>query len=245
MKHTYTVEGMHCRGCTEKITRALLAVPGVASASVTLDPPLAVVETGEHIPYRILSDAAGRAGGYRLEPRDESTAAHPAESRGRATMASLTPLVVVIFYIVGGVLLRAAISGDSSLMTLMSNFMGGFFIVFSLFKLLDLKGFAAGYATYDVLGRRSHVYALAYPFLELGLGVSYLLGAWPLATNAVTFALMTVGSIGVMEALRARRAIQCACLGTALKLPMTKVTLVEDLAMGLMALVMIFMHLRP
>ncbi len=41
------------------------------------------------------------------------------------------------------------------------------------------------------------------------------------------------------QALLQKRTIQCACLGTALKLPMTKVTLGEDLLMGLMALGML------
>ena len=50
---------------------------------------------------------------------------------------------------------------------------------------------------------------------------------------------MAIGSIGVFQALREKKTIQCACLGTALKLPMTKVTLIEDVGMGVMALLML------
>ena len=121
----------------------------------------------------------------------------------------------------------------------MKNFMGGFFVIFSLFKMIDLNGFADGYSTYDVIAKRSRGYAIAYPFIELALGVAYLL-AWNLRlTNAITFGLMSIGTIGVAKALLEKRRIQCACLGTALKLPMTKVTLVEDVGMAAMALAML------
>lgn len=76
-------------------------------------------------------------------------------------------------------------------------------------------------------------------FVELALGLAYLTAFAPALTNTVTLVLMIVGSIGVAQALQEKRAIQCACLGTALKLPMTKVTLAEDVVMGLMALVML------
>jgi len=64
--------------------------------------------------------------------------------------------------------------------------------------------------------------------------------AWmPMITNIITLTLMLIGAIGVLKALLDKRAIRCACLGTALNLPMTKVTLVEDLTMALMAIVML------
>jgi hypothetical protein len=55
----------------------------------------------------------------------------------------------------------------------------------------------------------------------------------------MTLILMLIGSIGVLRALLDNRAIRCACLGTALNLPMTTVTLVEDLGMAAMAAAML------
>ena len=60
-----------------------------------------------------------------------------------------------------------------------------------------------------------------------------------MATNIITLVLMLVGAAGVLNALLNKQAIRCACLGTALNLPMTKVTLVEDLTMAVMAGVML------
>ncbi len=60
-----------------------------------------------------------------------------------------------------------------------------------------------------------------------------------MATNVTTLVLMLVGSVGVFQTLLNKRVIQCVCLGTVLKLPMTKVTLAEDLSMATMAAAML------
>jgi hypothetical protein len=117
----------------------------------------------------------------------------------------------------------------------MRHFMAGFFIVFSFFKLLDPPGFVSAYRGYDLVARRVPAWGWAYPFVELALGVAYLLAWAPVVTNIITLVLMLVGAGGVLKALLNKRAIRCACLGTALNLPMTKVTLVEDLTMAAMA----------
>jgi hypothetical protein len=116
-------------------------------------------------------------------------------------------------------------------------FMGVFFLVFGLFKLLDLRGFATSYMGYDVLAKRSLGYAYAYPFIELALAAGYFLNVPYVEWIALFF--MAVGSIGVFKELMRHSNIKCACLGTYVKLPLTTVSLVEDLVMGLMALLMI------
>jgi len=117
--------------------------------------------------------------------------------------------------------------------------MGGFFLTFSFFKLLNLQGFVDAYQTYDVIARPVRAYGYVYPFIELGLGVAYLVRLAPVVTNLVTLVVMLVGVVGVTQALLQKRRIQCACLGTVFNLPMTKVTFVEDALMAGMALVML------
>lgn len=132
-------------------------------------------------------------------------------------------------------------SGEFDLMRWMSHFMSGFFLVFSFFKLLDLSGFAKAYATYDIVAKKIKIYGFIYPFLELGLGVLFALKIMPLYTNIFTLVLMSVSTIGVVETLRIKSDFQCACLGTIFKLPMTRITLFEDLLMVLMSFAMILM----
>ena len=120
----------------------------------------------------------------------------------------------------------------------MRIFMGVFFLVFAVFKLLDLRGFAESYIGYDIIAKRFMPYAYAYPFLELALSFGFLFGIAYI--NFATVIVMATGSIGVIRELLRGSKIKCACLGTYIKLPLTTVSLVEDLVMGAMALILIF-----
>src|SRR5690606_36741187 len=94
----------------------------------------------------------------------------------------------------------------------MRYFMAGFFLVFAGFKLLDIRGFADGYATYDLLAKHWHSYGYIYPFLELGLGLGYLTNFETLWTNWITLILMGFSGIGVAFKLLRNGTFQCACL---------------------------------
>ena len=238
MKHTFLIRGMHCPSCVAKVSTALEGLDGVDSVRVTLQPPRANVEMKRHVPLHDLNQAVAGVGAYSLGEMAEEDATHgtvePAESHEQPE--SLYPLFLIVGYLIGAVLLVALATGHGSLNALMRHFMGGFFLVFSFFKLLDLRGFASAYRSYDIVAKAFPAWGLAYPFVELGLGAAYLADWSPVVTNLITLVVMSVGSIGVLRALLTRQAIRCACLGTVLKLPMTKVTLVEDLGMAVMAL---------
>ena len=242
MQHEYIVEGMHCRSCVAKIEQALTEADGVQSATVTLSPPRAEVVMSEHVATERLNEAVASRGDYQLKESHDKTDQDPAaETATQQPPESLYPLFLIVAFIAGVVVLIAAAGGAFELGTMMRHFMAGFFIVFAFFKLLDPPGFVSAYRGYDLLARRSEAWAWAYPYVELGLGVAYLLNFAPVVTNTVTLVLMLVGAAGVLRAILDKRAIRCACLGTALNLPMTKVTLVEDLAMAAMAAGMLAM----
>jgi len=237
--HTYDIIGMHCANCVQKITAAFQRVDGVLKADVTLAPPRAVVEMRHHVPDSRLNDALKQAGAYRLAEEQSSAEALSVAADARTDNTSIFPLVLIVGYLVGTIGLIGWTTRDFSLHSLMTWFMGGFFLVFSFFKLLDLNGFVDAYRSYDVLAKASPAWAYAYPFVELALGVGYVANWNPFVLNSITLTLMLIGSIGVLRALLRRSAIRCACLGTALKLPMTTVTLMEDLGMAAMAAFML------
>jgi len=119
----------------------------------------------------------------------------------------------------------------------MRHFMAVFFLAFGFFKVLDIPGFVSSYRAYDIIAKKFAGYAYAYPFIELLLGIGYLMDiSW---INWLTLALMIVGSIGVGKELLRGSKIKCACLGTFVKLPLTTVSLIEDVSMGIMALIVI------
>ena len=122
----------------------------------------------------------------------------------------------------------------------MIYFMGLFFVVFSFFKFLDYKGFPSAFAQYDPLAKRSVLYAKIYPFIEIFLGLMLLL-RWQLNFAFIaTIVILSITTVGVIYALLDKNKINCACLGTALKLPMTEATLIENVIMLVMAFTMLF-----
>lgn len=121
----------------------------------------------------------------------------------------------------------------------MLAFMGYFFVVFGLLKLIRINGFVEAYRMYDLLARRSRPYAYLYPFLEVGFGLAYLF-AWQVTlVSAVVVPVMLIGALGVYQKLRAGEEVPCACLGTVFTIPMTWVTLGEDVLMAAMALILL------
>jgi hypothetical protein len=122
----------------------------------------------------------------------------------------------------------------------MHGFMGIFLVIFALLKLFDLPGFKDGFAMYDLLARKVRSYGYVYPFLELGLGLAYLAFFMPVLTYSLTIVLFAFGTLGVIFALRRGLDIDCPCMGNILSVPLSTVTLTEDLAMVVMAGVMLF-----
>lgn len=150
------------------------------------------------------------------------------------------PLVTIFSVIIGITLLRQWYLGWN-VYEAMNDFMAAFFLIFGGFKVLKLDAFAEAYSMYDIMAKRSTFYAYAYPFIEIVLGFAYLLRLAPVPVNLITVILMLVSSFGVAQELAQKRTIPCACLGTVFKIPMTYVTLGEDLLMAAMALTMLFM----
>ena len=235
VERVLNVEGMTCGSCAAKVTNSLEKVDGVLSAEVSQPLGRAVVSLDHNVPFETLAAAASVGGTYRVTPGGDGSALPTPPVPGPSSEESLFPLFLIVGFISGTALLVAFASGQWVLETTMRHFMAGFFLVFSFFKLLDLKGFVDAYRTYDILAKALPGWAWVYPFVELGLGIAYLLAVAPIVVNSITFVLMLVGSVGVLKALKKKQSIQCACLGTALNLPMTKVTLVEDLVMAAMA----------
>jgi hypothetical protein len=131
--------------------------------------------------------------------------------------------------------------GTYTLKNTITNFMIGFFLVFAGFKLMDLKGFAKGYSTYDLLAKHWDTYGYLYPFIELFFGLSMIVSFQQTPILLVEFFVMTFSGIGVAIKLLKKQQFQCACLGTFLKIPLTKVTILEDFGMAFLAAVVLCM----
>jgi copper chaperone CopZ len=239
MTHTYNIAGMTCGGCVARVKSELLKLGDVTEAEVQLAPPQATISMQRHVSLKTLQDAVARAGHYTIT-EDESSHSHSIEKdEDTSTLSAYKPILLVGAFILGVTLLIELQNANFNWHSWMQNFMAAFFIVFSFFKLLDLKGFAESYSTYDIVARSWMPWGYIYPFVELLLGIGYLMRFAPLLTNGVAFVVMSVSIIGVLQSVLNKRKIRCACLGAVFNIPMSTVTIIEDALMIAMSGVML------
>jgi copper chaperone CopZ len=231
MTHTYNITGMTCGNCVAKAKSQLLMLGDVTEADVQLSAPQATITMQKHIPVETLQNALSKAGSYTITEADGGMHhAMPAEQAG-SWFETYKPILLIGAYITGATLLIEAVKGGFNWHTWMQNFMAGFFLVFSFFKLLNLKGFAESYSSYDIIAKKWLGWGYVYAFVELGLGIAYLVNFYPILTYAVTFVVMSVSIVGVLQSVLNKRKIQCACLGAVFNLPMSTITIIEDALM--------------
>ena len=162
------------------------------------------------------------------------------EGRG-SSIADYWPLISLV--VVSGLAAIAIGTGFGMLgmRPVMHAYMGVFLVIFALLKLFDPTGFANGFEMYDLLAKRVRAYGYAYPFIELALGLAFLSFFQPLFTYSATIVVFSFGVLGVVVALRRGLDIDCPCMGNILSVPLSTVTLVEDLGMIAMAAVLLVM----
>lgn len=241
MTHTYQISGMTCTGCQAKVQHLLSQVKGVNKVTIDLAKGEAAIEMKEYIPTTILKVALTDYPKYQLAEKvmDTPFTNTDISEEERSWLATYKPLLLIVLFIFGVSLLTAVKDNKINSLLLMNNFMAGFFIVFSFFKLLNLSNFADSYAMYDIIAKRSKAYSFIYPFIELALGIAYLIHFNPTLTTIVTIILMSISAIGVIQSVSNKRKIRCACLGAVFNLPMSTITIVEDVLMIVMAAVML------
>ncbi len=237
MTHTYQVSGMTCINCESKVKSALLTLPDVTAVEVSKDSNTATVTMEKHISLNDLQNVIGTDGKYKITSSQHSEAAEQTKS----WFATYKPLLIIFAFIIGISIITARIGNEIQWMNCMNNFMAGFFITFSFFKLLDVKAFAETYSMYDIVAKRIKVYGFIYPFIELALGIAFLTGFSPFITNITTLLVMSVSIIGVLQSVLNKQKIQCACLGAVFNLPMSTVTIIEDASMIAMSVTMLIL----
>jgi hypothetical protein len=194
----------------------------------------------------VVSDKQGKCPkcGMNLVLKNVQSKAHTSENKGLGvlTWKSYIPLIVIL-----KVLLLTAIVisisdarlGVFSIEKTISYFMIGFFLTFATFKLMDLKGFAQGYSTYDLLAQKWFGYGYIYPLVELFFGLAMILMPFSHVLLWAEFIVMAFSGLGVAIKIARKEEFMCACLGTFLKVPLTKITLIEDFGMALLALILL------
>jgi hypothetical protein len=155
----------------------------------------------------------------------------PLLKKSHKWLTAYKPVLLIFGYITAVTVMIEYLHNAFVLMRWMNHFMAGFFLVFSFFKLLNLKSFAESYSMYDIIAKHWNGWGYVYVFTELVLGFTFITGFYPLLTNLVTLVIMIVSIIGVLQSVFNKRKIKCACLGTVFNLPMSTITIIEDALM--------------
>ena len=240
MTHAYNIAGMTCGGCKASVEKYLGNVNNVTNVSVNLEKAEAEVTMSSHVATEALKKALPEK--YTLSEKEnknvfQMTSESMDETGQKSKLQQLQPLLLILFYIATASILLHYKNWDGN--AVMLDFMGLFFIVFSFFKMLDLRNFPESFRMYDPLAKRVSIYGWIYPFIETALGLMFLMRFEIEIALIATLIILSITTVGVTKTLLDKKSIRCACLGTALKLPMTEATFIENAIMIVMAIVML------
>ena len=228
MKSIFKISGMTCNGCKLSVEDKLSSLDGVDKAYVDLTKGEAIVHSKNPISFSLISDS--------LPPKYKVTKTENSQNNETIKVSKfkqLKPLFIILAYISITSLLLNFKNWDST--NAMLDFMGLFYIIFSFFKILDIKGFSISFRMYDPLAKKLPLYGIIYPFIEILLGIMFLTRIEVELAIILTIIVLGITTIGVTHTLLNKKSISCACLGTTLKLPMTEATFIENALMIIMA----------
>jgi cation transport ATPase len=235
MTHTYKVTGMTCQYCKASVKEGLEHLEHIKSVYVNLEAEEAEIDMEQHIEMSTLQEAISKK--YQISKKSDFKNTSVVNPQEQSKFQQLSPLFLIFGYITAASVLLNFSSWE--LDSFMFDFMGLFYIVFSFFKFLDYTGFPASFQMYDPLAKVIPIYGWIYPFLETALGLMFLLRFEMDIALVTTIIILGITSIGVTKSLFSKKTIKCACLGTALNLPMTEATFIENTIMLVMAVWML------
>jgi cation transport ATPase len=245
MKQTIYVSGMTCEACEYKIQHVFSQIPSVTSAVAKYSDNSVIIESLDRIDSNVIVESLKPHTKYALLSEDSIQKEVPTES-SQSWVNQYYPLLLIAGMITLVSFLTSFHAGiyamaHFQLKMFLHNFMTGFFLVFSFFKLLNVKAFAESFQMYDLLAAKVPFYGKIYPFIELALGLLCLVHFQPRLVYWADIFIMGFGALGVIQSVVDKRKIRCACLGTVFNLPMSTVTIIENSLMVMIGIILLTM----
>ena len=236
MKSILQISGMTCEGCKSSVENKLSSLDGVDNVKVDLARGQAVIYSKNPVSFSLIKETLPPK--YSLiNEQDINLDTHGEATIKGSKIKQLKPLFIILGYIfIASILLNYQNWNSSNAML---DFMGLFYIIFSFFKILDIKGFSMSFRMYDPLAKQAPIYGYIYPFIEVILGMMFLIRYEVNIALILTLIVLGITTIGVTQTLINKRNIKCACLGTTLNLPMTEATFIENAIMIIMAFLLL------
>lgn len=230
----YRVEGMTCQACADSIESTISTLNNVSYASVSLSDKELIIQSDQRLDLKHLNSAISTAGDYKIlsnEPTLFSQVLNYFDTK--------KPILIALVLVSISSLSLQVPNGQFYIESWFTAYMGIFFLLFSFLKLLNVSGFSMTFKRYDVISKQFAPFATIYPFIELSLGLAFLTQSFLVFANIATILFMISQSVGVIQVMKNRENVQCACMGTAISLPISSLTLFENLVMVSMATYML------
>ena len=239
MKSILQISGMTCEGCRSSVEDKLGTLDGVDDVQVDLARGEVVIYSKDPVSFTLVKEILPAK--YSLINEEDLNLDTNGDLIIKASkIKQLKPLFIILGYIfIASILLNYENWNSSNAML---DFMGLFYVIFSFFKILDIKGFSMSFSMYDPLAKQAPIYGYIYPFIEVLLGMMFLIRFEVNIALMLTVIVLGITTIGVTQTLINKRSIKCACLGTTLNLPMTEATFIENALMIIMAFTLIFLY---
>ena len=240
IKRRYKISGMTCNGCKASVENSLNLLDQVRSSNADVRLGELTLSLKKDVSLNSLQNAIPKKYIISQEiPQPKNTSEISRDlTNNESKLKQLKPLYLILFYITSSSLLINY--QNWNLNEFMLDFMGLFFISFGFFKMLDLEGFSKSFKMYDPLAKRVSFYAVIYPFIETILGIMFIMEIEVFSALILSICVLGLTTIGVIKILISKKSIQCACLGSVLKLPMTEATLIENVIMIFMSISMLY-----
>lgn len=238
MTHKYQITGMTCGSCEAKVKSALISLHNITNVEVSKVDNSATITMDKHIQIGELQNVLDSK--YIIS----NTQNNKIIKKNQSWFNIYKPVFFIFIYIFLTTALIEITSKNINLLRWMRHFMAGFFLIFSFFKMLNLKGFKESYLMYDLIARKFSTWGYIYAFTELFLGIAFLINFNPIITNSITLLVMSISILGVLQTVLNKKTIKCACLGNVFNLPMSTVTIIEDGLMIVMSVTMLIMALN-
>lgn len=233
IQSSYSIQGMTCEACAKTVSEKLKSISGVISVDVNLTDKKANITADRKIYLAEVRGVMSDSPKYSIEEFSPQIAIATVKA---SFFRTYKPLIIVFIFIILVSIAYQTSLGVFNYHLFMNHIMAGFFIGLSFFKFLDLKAFSESFSSYDPVARKWQNYGALYPFIELSLGLLFISGKFLLLANVTTILVLSLTTYGVYLRLQSKSKFQCACLGTAFNLPLSNVTIGENVVMISMAL---------
>ena len=235
MFQKFQIQGMTCLGCADTIQTRLRKESDVISAEVSFENEELLLDSKVPVDNEYIDSIISNLGNYNVKSQNANLLSKLLEH-----LNSKKPILLALTIVIVSSLSIQTPFQNFDLDNWFITYMGLFFMLFSFLKLLNIKGFSLTFSRYDLLGKNIPGFSISYPFLEFCLGVAFLTNSLLITANLTTLIFMISQSIGVGNVLRKKEIIQCACLGSSINLPVSYLTLIENLVMVSMSSYMLF-----